>query len=325
MKCLVCRSFGSLEQLTVEDMPTPTPGPMQVRIAVRAAALNYPDALMAQGQYQVKPPLPFVPGIEFSGVIAEVGPGVTQLTIGQQVVALGLGGLGEEALAAAEQVMPLPHGMDFDTAAAFFLTFCTSLRALKNCARLAVGETLLVLGASGGVGMAAIQIGKAMGARVIAAASTNEKLGVCKQWGADHVINYDAEDLRTRVKELTAGKGVDVVFDPVGGGYSEEALRITAWGGRHLVIGFAAGDIPKLPLNLLLMKERSLIGVYWGESLAHDMPSHLSNARQLMTWFNNGQIKPYISERVPLGGAAAAMKRMTNRQVIGKVVVQPWA
>jgi NADPH:quinone reductase len=325
MKALICRKYGPIADLGVDELALPSPGPGQVQVEVHAASLNYPDALMVQGRYQVKPPLPFVPGSEFAGVVTAVGDGVARLAIGDRVAVLGLGGFGEYALADATRVMPLPLHLDFETAAAFFLTYCTSLHALKDCGRLAPGETLLVLGAAGGVGVAAVEIGKAMGARVIAAASTPEKLDLCRRLGADELINYETEPLRDRVNAMTASKGVDVVYDPVGGRYSEEALRATAWRGRLLVIGFAAGDIPKIPLNLALLKERSIVGVYWGDSVAHDPAGHAVNARQLLAWLAEGKVKPHVSDRVSLAGVPAALQRMAERRVIGKVVVVPRA
>ncbi|HEU0200081.1 MAG TPA: NADPH:quinone oxidoreductase family protein, partial [Burkholderiaceae bacterium] len=243
---------------------------------------------------------------------------------GDRVIAFGgHGGFAEECAVDVERLSPLPAGMDFEIGAAFVLTYCTSLHALKDIAALRAGETLLVLGAAGGVGIAAIEIAKTMGARVIAAASSADKLDLCRQVGADELINYTSENLRERVEAMTNKRGVDVVYDPVGGGYSEQALRVTAWRGRFLVIGFANGEIPKIPLNLALLKERQILGVYWGDSVKHDPRGHLANVQQLVDWYAAGKIKPVISERVPLAGAAAAIGRMANRQVKGKVVVLP--
>jgi NADPH2:quinone reductase len=326
MKALLCTEYGPLDKLTVGELPSPTPGPGQVVIDVKASSLNFPDALMVQGLYQVKPPLPFSPGAELAGIVKEVGEGVRGLAAGDRVIAFpGFGGFAEECLVAADKVMPLPAGMDFDLGAAFVLTYCTSLHGLQDCGRLESGETLLVLGAAGGVGLAAVEIGKALGARVIAAASSDDKLALCRQVGADATINYAAEDLRRRALELTEGKGADVVYDPVGGAYTEAALRATAWGGRLLVVGFAAGEIPKIPLNLALLKERSLVGVYWGDSVRHDPGGHERNLRRLVDWFAAGIIKPVVSERVPLAQAPAALARLAGRQVKGKVVVLPEA
>ncbi|MCX7171602.1 MAG: NADPH:quinone oxidoreductase family protein [Proteobacteria bacterium] len=325
MKALLCSNFGPLEQLSVQEVAVPRPGAQQVLIDIKAAALNFPDALMVQGIYQFKPPLPFTPGAEFAGIVSALGAEVSNYKIGDRVIAYGLGGFAEKAVADAERIMPLPSGMDFDAGAAFVLTYATSLHGLRDCGRLQPGETLLVLGAAGGVGVSATEIGKAMGARVIAAASSDAKLALCKQLGADETINYATENLRDRINQLTAARGVDVVYDPVGGSYTEQALRATAWGGRLLVIGFASGEIPKIPINLTLLKERSIVGVYWGDSVKHNPQGHLRNIQQLLEWFSSGKIKPLISERVALSDAPAAMLRMSKRQVMGKVVVLPEA
>ena len=324
MKALLCTEFGPLEKLTIQEIPKPRIGPGQVLLDVKASSLNFPDVLMAQGLYQVKPPLPFSPGTEMAGVVVETGVDVQGVKTGDRVIAMpGWGGFAEECAVDAGRLIPLPEGMDFDTGAAFLYTYETSLHALRDRGRLQAGETLLVLGAAGGVGLAAVEIGKAMGARVIAAASSEDKLALCKERGADEAINYVSENLRGRINELTGQRGVDIVFDPVGGSYTETALRAMAWGGRLLVIGFATGDIPKIPINLALLKERSIIGVYWGESIKHDPEGHARNVKQLVEWLAAGKVNPVISERVPLSEAADAMKRMFNRQVKGKVVVLP--
>jgi len=326
MKALLCTSFGPLEKLTIQEIPKPRPGPGQVLLDVKASSLNFPDALMVQGLYQVKPPLPFSPGTEMAGVVVETGSDVQGFKPGDRVIAIaGWGGFAEECAVDAGRLIPLPEGMDFDMGAAFLFTYETSLHGLRDRGRLKAGETLLVLGAAGGVGLAAVEIGKVLAARVIAAASSADKLAMCKQLGADETINYVSENLRDRINELTGRRGVDIVFDPVGGPYTETALRATAWGGRLLVVGFAAGDIPKIPINLALLKERSIVGVYWGESVNHDPEGHLRNVKQLVEWLAAGKVKPVISERVPLSEAAAAMKRMINRQVKGKVVILPEA
>ncbi|MGZ8430030.1 MAG: NADPH:quinone oxidoreductase family protein [Candidatus Deferrimicrobiaceae bacterium] len=326
MKALLCTAFGPLERLAIREIESPRPGPDQVLIDVKAASLNFPDVLMAQGLYQVKPPLPYSPGAEIAGVVAEAGTEVRGFQAGDRVSAIaGWGGFAEECAVGAGWVTPLPAGMDYETGAAFLFTYETSLHALRDRGRLEAGETLLVLGAAGGVGLAAVEIGKVMGARVLAAASSEEKLALCRKAGADATINYASGSLRERVKELTGGAGVDVVYDPVGGPYTESALRATAWGGRLLVIGFATGDIPKIPINLALLKERSIVGVYWGDSVKHDPEGHLRNVRQLMDWFAAGKVRPSISERVPLEEAAGAMRRLFHRQVMGKVVILPEA
>ena len=326
MKALLCRAYGPIDTLRVEEVPSPRPGPNEVVIEVKASSLNFPDALLVQGLYQVKPPLPFSPGMELAGIVKEVGAGVAGLAPGDRVLASpGRGGFAEECLVAADRVSPLPSGMDFETGAALVLTYCTSLHALQDCAALQAGETLLVLGAAGGVGTAAIELGKAMGARVIAAASSEEKLAFCRKLGADETIDYQKSDLRKRVLELTGGNGADVVYDPVGGDYTESALRATAWRGRLLVIGFASGTIPAIKLNLALLKERSLIGVYWGDWTQRDPAGQRRNLERLAAWFAEGKIKPAISERVPLAEAPAAMQRLLQRKVNGKVVVVPGA
>jgi len=322
MKALVCNTFGPIEDLKVEDVESPSAGPGQVVVAIKAAALNFPDALIVQGLYQVKPALPFSPGAEFSGVVKTVGEGVSHLKVGERVMALvPQGGLAEECAVDARGVIPLPDDMDYATGSALLLTYCTSLHALKDVAKLAAGETLLVLGASGGVGIAAIEIGKLMGARVIAAASSEEKLALCREHGADETIDYVHEDLRERVDALTEKRGVDVVYDAVGGAYSELALRATSWGGRLLVVGFATGEIPRIPLNLALLKEREILGVYWGDWAKRNPKLQQAHLLQLLDWFRNQQIAPPVTEQLPLAGAVDALQRMAKRQLRGKVVV----
>lgn len=322
MKAILCKTYGPPESLVLEEVEPLKPGRGQVVIAVKACGVNFPDTLIIQGKYQFKPPLPFSPGSEVAGVVKEVGAGVKHVKEGDRVIAFtGHGGFAEEVLAQAAQLIPIPKGMDFTTASAFVLTYGTSHYALKDRAQLKPGETLLVLGAAGGVGLAAVEIGKVMGARVIAAASSDEKLEVCKQHGADEGINYTTEDLRERVKELTQGNGVDVVYDPVGGNYSEAALRGMAWGGRFLVIGFTAGEIPRIPLNLTLLKGCSIVGVFWGSFTARDPKRNQEHLQELLTWFVTGKIKPLISATYPLSRAADALNDMMNRKVKGKVVL----
>ena len=326
MKALMCHAFGPIDTLRVEEVASPVPGPGQVLIDVKAAAINFPDALIVQGLYQVKPALPFAPGAELAGVVSALGEGVANVRVGDRVVAaVGHGAFAEECVADAAQLMPLLPGMDFELGAAFVLTYGTSLHALRRIASLQAGETLLVLGAAGGVGLAAIEIAKAIGARVIAAASSAEKLELCRKVGADETINYSSEDLRKRVDALTGGKGADVVYDPVGGALAETALRATAWRGRYLVIGFASGEIPKIPLNLALLMERAILGVFWGAAVRRDLPGHLANMKQLAQWFAEGKVKPVVSERVSLAGATAAIQRLASRQAMGKLVVLPEA
>src|SRR6266704_5638869 len=271
MKAVLCKAYGPPESLVIEDIEPLKPGRGQVVIDVKACGVNFPDTLIIQGKYQLKPPMPFSPGSEVAGVVKEVGAGVESVKAGDRGIAFtGYGGFAEEVLAEAAQLIPMPKGMDFITASAFVLTYGTAHHALKDRAQLKPGETLLVLGAAGGVGLAAVEIGKVMGAHVIAAASSDEKLEVCKLHGADEVINYTNGDLKERIKQLTGGKGVDVAFVPVGGDYSEPVLRSMAWGGRFLVIGFAAGDIPRIQLNLPLLKVYSIVGVFWGSFMERD-------------------------------------------------------
>jgi NADPH2:quinone reductase len=326
VKALLCREYGPIDRLRVEEVPSPRPGPNEVVVEVKASSLNFPDALLVQGLYQVKPPLPFSPGMELSGVVTQVGAGVRGVELGDRVIGSpGRGGFAQECLVPAERVSKLPDGMDYETGSAFMLTYCTSLHALQDCGHLAPDETLVVLGAAGGVGSSAIEIGKAMGARVIAAASSEEKLAFCKELGADETIDYQRADLRQRILDLTGGKGANVVYDPVGGAHTEAALRATAWRGRLLVIGFASGVIPQVKLNLTLLKERSLIGVYWGDWVQRDPAGQRRNAEQLAAWFGQGKVKPAVSERVALADAPAAMARLLLRKVKGKVVVVPGA
>ena len=324
MKALICEAYGPIDTLVIRDLPSPVPGPGQLLVEVRAAAVNFADALIVQGLYQVNPPLPFTPGSEIAGLVKSVGAEVTHHQPGDRVIAMvGQGGFAQECIADAARVIPLAAVMDFETGAALVVAYGTSLHGLKDCGRLKAGETLVVLGAAGGVGISAIEIGKAMGARVIAAASSDDKLALCRKVGADETVNYSTENLRDRIDELTAGRGADVVYDAVGGRHTEPALRALAWRGRLLVIGFAAGEIPKIPLNLTLLKERSIIGVYWGDSVKHDPVGHLANLHQLHEWFAAGTIRPVISARFPLAAAKEAIASIANRQVKGKIVVLP--
>lgn len=324
MKALVCDAFGPLDDLVVRDVPTPEPGPKQLLVEVRSASVNFPDALQVQGLYQVKPDRPFTPGSEIAGVVSKVGSEVEGFKPGDDVMALvALGGFAESCLTDAARTLPLPAGMDHDMGAALMLTYCTTLHAMKEVAQLKAGETLVVLGAAGGVGVSAIEIGKAMGARVIAAASSPDKLAMCKALGADELIDYTRENLKDRINELTGKEGADVVYDPVGGPYTEPAVRALAWRGRLLVIGFAAGDIPKLPLNLALLKERQILGVYWGDWTRRDPAGQAANLKQLQEWFAEGKIRPRVTERFPLARAVDALKHIAARGVKGKIVVVP--
>lgn len=324
MKALLCERFADVDQLVLQNIASPPVGPESVRIRVHAASLNYPDALMVQGLYQFKPPLPFVPGSESAGVVLEVGAQVTAFRPGDRVIGYNsLGAFAEEAVFHSGCVVHLPPQVAFDVGASLVVAYCTTLRALKVCALMQPGETLLVLGAAGGVGLAAVEIGKAMGARVIAAASTADKLDICRAHGADETINYATDDLRERIDQLTNKRGIDVVYDPVGGAYTESALRATGWGGRLVVVGFTAGDIPKIPTNLCLLRERRIVGVYWGDSLRHDPQSQERNMQQLLQWMAEGKIRPHVDERVALADVPALMKRMLARGVKGKAVVLP--
>ena len=322
MKAVLCKEWGMPAKLVVEDVPSPKPASGQVVVSVKACGVNFPDTLIIQGKYQFKPEMPFSPGGEVAGVVKEVGEGVTRVKPGDRVIAFNTwGGFAEEMLVDADRTTPMPASMDFVRASAFVLTYGTSYHALKDRADIKAGETMLVLGAAGGVGLAAIQLGKAMGARVIAAASSDEKLKVCRDNGADDVINYAAEDLRARVKAITAGKGLDVVYDPVGGPYSEPALRDMAWKGRFLVVGFAAGDIPKVPLNLILLKGCSIVGVFWGAFTRNEPERNRENNWDLMAMYAAGKIKPHIHAAYPLDRAADALNEVLNKRVTGKVVL----
>jgi NADPH:quinone reductase len=322
MRAVLCKRFGPPESLVVEDVPSPQPSAGEVVIAVKAAGVNFPDVLIIQDKYQVKPPPPFSPGSEVAGIVKAVGEGVTTVRPGDRVMAFTTyGGFAEEVKTEARRLLPLPAGMDFATASAFGLTYATSDHALRDRGAVKAGETVLVLGAAGGVGIAAIEISKALGARVIACASTDAKLAVCRDHGADDTINYATEDLRERIKQITGGRGPDVVYDPVGGPYTELALRSIAWRGRLLVVGFAAGDIPKIPLNLTLLKGCSIVGVYWGEFTKREPQRFAEEMQQLGKWFTEGTIKPHISARFPLDRAVEALQMMAARQVTGKVVL----
>ncbi len=322
MKAVLCKAFGPPDTLVYEEVPSPVPGKGEVVVTVKAASVNFPDVLIIENKYQMKPALPFSPGSELAGVIKSVGEGVTRFKPGDKVIAFtGAGAFAEEAKTEEDRLIPMPEGMDFKTAASFILTYGTSDHALRDRGALKAGETLLVLGAAGGVGISAIEIGKALGAKVIACASSAEKVEVCKQHGADELINYATEDMRERIKAITGGRGVDVVYDPVGGKFTELALRSTAWRGRLLVIGFAAGDIPKIPLNLTLLKGCSIVGVFWGDYTKREPNAFVDSVMQLGTWFREGKLKPHITATFPLEKAADALKMMAARQVKGKVVI----
>jgi len=322
MHAWLCEETTGVDALTWKEQPTPAPGPGEVLVEIRAASLNFPDLLIVQGKYQMKPALPFVPGSEYAGVVQALGPGVTQLQVGQRVACLsGTGGFATHTLAPAALCLPLPEGFAFADAAAFIMTYATSHHALVDRAQLKAGETVLVLGAAGGVGTSAIQIAKALGARVIAAASTDEKCALCRSIGADDTINYGTQDLRERLKALTGGKGPDVVYDPVGGELAEPAFRSIAWRGRYLVVGFAGGAIPSLPLNLTLLKGASIVGVFWGGFAKHEPEANARALAELARWYAGGKIKPVIDAALPMAELKAAYARMGSRAVMGKLVL----
>lgn len=324
MKAVLCENWGLPDTLRIAELADVIPGPGQIAIDVKAAGVNFPDVLIIQNKYQFKPELPFTPGSELSGVVRALGDGVTNAKVGDKVIAfLGHGAFAQQVLVPANAIIPMPPDMDFDTAAAITLTYGTSHHAVVDRAQLKAGETMLVLGAAGGVGLAAIEIGKALGATVIAAASTHEKLEICRQHGADTGINYSTEDLREAIRVATNGKGPDVIYDPVGGIYTEPAFRSIAWRGRYLVVGFANGEIPKLPLNLMLLKGASLIGVFWGEFAKREPKANALAMRELIAWLAEGKIKPHISRKYALKDTANALNDLAARKVTGKIVIQP--
>jgi NADPH2:quinone reductase len=322
VRAVLCREFGPPESLTLEEVDEPRPGDGQVVVDVRACSVNFPDVLIIQNLYQFKPPLPFSPGAEIAGVVSAVGPGVDGIAVGDRVLAsTGWGGLTEKIAIGAGTAIPIPEGIDFADASAFLYAYGTSHYALKDRANLQPGENLVVLGAAGGVGLAAVELGSVMGATVIAAASSDDKLELCRKRGASETINYATEDLKTRIRDLTGGAGADVVYDPVGGDYSEPALRAIAWEGRFLVIGFAAGHIPKIPLNLALLKSCQIVGVYWGAFVGRYPDRHRQNVDELMGWWRDGKLQPHVSSTYPLERASEAIRELADRRAKGKVVV----
>jgi len=324
MKAIVCKDWGPPDSLELQDLPDLVPEAGEVVVDVRAAGVNFPDVLTVQGKYQYRPDLPFTPGNEFAGTVRAVGAGVSHFKAGDKVIGFARSGaFAEQVRAPADVLMPMPPDMDFDIAAAITLTYGTSHHAVVDRGQLKAGETMLVLGAAGGVGLAAIEIGKALGARVIAAASSPEKLEVCRAHGADVLIDYSKEDLREALKAATAGRGPDVIYDPVGGPYTEPALRSIAWRGRHLVIGFAAGEIPKLPWNLMLLKGASVVGVFWGEFARREPKANVAAMREMLGWMAEGKLKPLVSQRYALAETAKALNDMADRKVTGKVVIVP--
>ena len=322
MHAWICNNPVGVDALQWQELPTPEPLAGQARVAVKASSLNFPDILIVQNKYQFKPPLPFVPGSEFAGVVEAVGDGVTNVKPGDRVAAMaGTGGFGSHAIVAADKLMPLPEGMSFEHGAAFLMTYGTTQHALLDRGQLKAGETVLVLGAAGGVGTAAIQIAKAAGARVIAAASTDDKCARCREIGADATINYTTEKIRDALKTLTNGKGPDVVYDPVGGDLAEPVFRSIAWRGRYLVIGFAGGAIPALPLNLSLLKGASIVGVFWGDFVRREPAAFARDLQQLGQWYAEGKVRPVLDQTLRLSDLPAAYARMSSRQVVGKLVL----
>jgi NADPH:quinone reductase len=324
MRAIRCNQYGPPESLVLETLPDLQPGPGQVVIDVRAASVNFPDVLVIQNKYQMKPELPFTPGSEFAGVVRAVGPDVKRLKAGMRVAAYtAQGAFAEQALASESACMPLPEDIDFASAAAITLAYGTSHHAVVDRGALKAGETMLVLGAAGGVGLAAVEIGKALGARVIAAASSPEKLALCVEHGADAIIDYSSENLRERIKALTDGNGPDVIYDPVGGEYAEPAFRSIGWRGRYLVVGFANGEIPKLPLNLALLKGASIVGVFWGQHIQREADLASAALQQIFGWIKDGRVRPHVTKRYALEQTAAALNDMASRRVSGKIVIEP--
>jgi NADPH2:quinone reductase len=324
MRAAVLHSYGPPENLVVEEVPDPQPKPHQLLVDVHACGVNFPDVLMVQDLYQFKPALPFSPGGEISGTVAAVGSDVTDWAVGDHVAAgTGTGGFAEQVVVDAARAFRIPAGVDLTAAAGFLTTYGTSYHALKDRANLQPGETLLVLGAAGGVGLSAVELGATMGAKVIAAASTDEKLAVCRRFGAAETVNYTDVDLKAWLKEHTGGKGVDVVYDPVGGDLAEPALRSTGWKGRYLVIGFAAGDIPRVPLNLPLLKGCSIVGVFYGEHGTRSPHEQRALVDELIEMLASGRIKPEVTAQFSLDDAAGALRELMDRRVVGKAVVKP--
>ena len=322
MKAVLCKAFGLPESLVLEELPAPVAGPGEVLVDVHATALNFPDVLMIQGKYQSQPPMPFAPGGEIAGVVAAVGEGATRFRPGDRVFGgVGFGGFAEQGAVKERALRPMPASMSFQEASGISTTYGTSYYALKQRAALQPGETLLVLGAAGGVGLAAVELGKAMGARVIAAASSAHKLEAARASGADELIDYSDGDLKEKVKALTGGAGADVIYDPVGGDLFQQCLRCINWNGRLLVIGFAGGEIPKVPANLILLKSCSVVGVFYGAWSAREPAEAARNFQAILDYYERGNIKPMVGREYPLADYAAALRCLMNREAIGKVVV----
>jgi NADPH2:quinone reductase len=324
MKALLCTRYGTPDDLELADIAEPAPEPGEAVVKIAAAALNFFDTLIIAGKYQTKPPMPFSPAAEFAGTVERVGEGVQGLQAGDRVLGYaGYGAARERIALPAQRLVKMPDGIDFDHAAGICVTYGTTLHALKDRARLKSGETLAVLGASGGVGVAAVELGKLMGAQVIACASSQEKIAFARERGADDGIDYGKEDLKEALRRLTGGRGADVIYDPVGGAYSEAALRSIAWLGRFLVIGFAAGEIPKLPLNLVLLKGCDVLGVFWGSWIERNPEGHRANTEQLLAWLKEGKLSSHVHAVYPLAEAPAALKAIAARKVMGKVILHP--
>lgn len=324
MKAVRCKQFGPPCDLVIEERVSDEPGPGEVVVQVKAAGINYPDSLIIQNKYQLKPSLPFTPGGEFAGMVARVGAGVTRFTVGQPVIGFtGWGAFAQEIVIAADKLFAMESEIPFEVAGSFLMTYGTAYHALKDRAALVPGETVLVLGAGGGIGTATVELAKAMGARVIAAASSPEKLEASREHGADATIDYEREDLRERIKEVTEGRGVDVVCDPVGGKFSEPALRSTAWRGRFLVVGFSGGEIPRIPLNLPLLKGCSIVGVFWGDYLRREGKAVEADLRDLLELYGTGRIRPLVTRRFALEQTPIALEEVAERKAIGKWVVLP--
>jgi NADPH:quinone reductase len=324
MKAVLCSRFGGPDDLEIRDIPPPVAGAGEAVVAVRAAALNFFDTLLIAGKYQLKPPFPFSPASEFAGVVDSVGPGVTALAPGDRVVgSMGSGAARERVAVKVEHLVQLPDRLDFDRAAGLTVTYGTTVHALKDRAQLKPGETLAVLGAAGGTGLAAVELGKLMGARVIACASSADKLAFARRHGADETVNYGEEDLKEALRRVTDGRGVDVIYDPVGGAYAEAAIRSIAWGGRFLVIGFAAGEIPKLPLNLVLLKGCDVRGVFWGQFTERYPEKHRANMAELVQWCVDGKLSAHVHAVYPLEQTADALKTLADRKAMGKILLRP--
>ena len=324
MKALLCTRYGGPDDLEIANLPDPQPGPGEALVRVKAAALNFFDTLIIAGKYQYKPPMPFSPSAELAGVVEAVGDEVTSVRLGDRVAAYVGSGAARGMIAVdAARLVKIPDGLDFDRAAGVCVTYGTTLHALKDRADIQPGETLAVLGASGGVGIAAVELGKIMGARVIACASSDDKLAFAREHGADETINYATDDLKEALRRVTGGKGVDVIYDPVGGPYAEPALRSIAWKGRFLVVGFAAGEIPKIPLNLALLKGCDIVGVFWGSFIERDPAGHRANTEQLLEWCAQDRLSAHVHAVYPLAEAATALKAIAARQVMGKIILHP--